>query len=1082
MTQRRAARRGGPYDGATVEYSILGPFEVRREGEPVDLGTPKQRALLLRLLLAGGRVVSVDRLVDDLWAGDPPAAAAGTLQSYISNLRRALEPERGRGAPATLLLTRAPGYVLAVERDEVDAAAFEDAVARARGALTAGDPHTAADLLRRAQDRWRGEALAEVAGEPWAVAEAARLEELRQSAAEDRIDALLALGDAAGAVSELESLVSQRPLRERRQAQLMVALYRTGRQADALRAYSAARQQLVEQMGIEPGPALQRVEDLVLRQSADLEWAPPAVPPQRAARAGPGDAPPPAEPAADGRVRLVGRDPELAVLGRAVGDALAGRRQIVLIGGEAGIGKTRLTEELAARARRAGMLILEGRGFEGAGAPPYWPWLQVLRQALAEVPEAQLRAAVAPDASELAAVLPEIKELVPGINAPVVLDADTARFRLADAFAGTLARLSAATPLVVVLDDLHWTDPGTLAILRFLARSLRAAQVLVAATYRPNERGPHLVETLADLAREPDLVRLDLAGLRAADVATVLAARLGTEPSASTAARVAERSAGNPFFVHELARALAAAAPGDEMAALGSVPAGVRDVLQLRLAALPPRTTELLQTAAVAGRRVDLHLLEAMADDALDHLEPALVAGVLVPVSGSLSRLRFVHDLLHETVLVGIPPLRRARLHGQLGRLLARIGDPQPDELAEHFFAAAPAGFADEAFGTALTAADHCLRVAAHDRAAEHLARAQGLIDRLPPIASRDERELRVTARLGALWNQTRGVTDPTVGEAFARVRQLSASVGHVPELLPTNMLNWGHNVVQGRFADARTLAEEMLELAASTGNRAFSAMGSVGLGNTQFHLGDLPAGRASLLQGIAQAEEVPDIVEQVGIHPGALGRAFLAPLLAEAGDEPGSRAMIAEATRHAAPRPFDLAHAYSCTAWAAVILRDVELARSEAETGVAVAEKRGFPFYVLLSGMNQAWAIGMGGDPAGGAEQMDRLLAAMAARRVGILAPFHHCLRAELALQAGRPDQAASHLGLAFAAVDRGERHFEPALHIVKARLRAATGDAEGAVGALADAVATAGPHRGVYARQAATAAGELGIAAPVG
>jgi DNA-binding SARP family transcriptional activator len=240
-----------------MEYAVLGPLEVRRGGQTLPIGSGKQRAVLAVLALEAGRIVPVERLIDELWGDSPPPTATTALQVYVSKLRKTL----GDGA----IETRAPGYVLRCAPDELDLRRFERLTAEARGA----EPERASALLGEALALWRGSALADVD----LPLEAARLEELRLAAQEQRIDADLARGRSAELVGELEALVSAHPLREPFRAQLMLALYRAGRQAEALRAYRDARAALVEQLGIEPSQRLQQLEQAILRQDAALTGA-----------------------------------------------------------------------------------------------------------------------------------------------------------------------------------------------------------------------------------------------------------------------------------------------------------------------------------------------------------------------------------------------------------------------------------------------------------------------------------------------------------------------------------------------------------------------------------------------------------------------------------------------------------------------------------------------------------------------------------------------------------------------------------------------------------------------------------------
>ena len=249
-----------------MEFRILGPVEARDDGRVVRLGAGKQRAVLALLLLNANRVVASERMIELLWGERPPATAATALHGHISSLRKALGPD--------VIATRAPGYVLELGTGELDLERFERLRAEGRDALERGDPGAAAEQLRAALGLWRGEALTDIGFEPFVQAEAARLEGLRLDAVQDRIDADLTTGRAGELVGELERLVAAEPLRERFWAQLMLALYRSGRQAEALDAYRRARHTLVSELGIEPGPELRDLERRILAHDPTLGRGP----------------------------------------------------------------------------------------------------------------------------------------------------------------------------------------------------------------------------------------------------------------------------------------------------------------------------------------------------------------------------------------------------------------------------------------------------------------------------------------------------------------------------------------------------------------------------------------------------------------------------------------------------------------------------------------------------------------------------------------------------------------------------------------------------------------------------------------
>lgn len=424
---------------AVWTFGVLGGIEVRCDGEPVALGGAKPRAVLAHLLARAGEAVSVDALIDAHWPDADPfddrRRVANTLQVTVGTLRKAIEPDRSKGAPPTRLLTMPTGYRLALAEGELDAAAFVADLVQARSATARGDPAGAAAALVRGLGRWRGEAYGEVASEPWAAPEAARLEELRVAATEDLAEAHLQAGDPAAALAVAEPLVANHPLRERARGLQMLALYRSGRQADALRAYQAARDALVEELGIDPGPELRALEAAILAHDETLLAAPAAPPAPRSAPARAerrAEPPVPATP-------TIGRDDLVdAVVVRLAEPAT----RLVTLTGPGGVGKTRTAIEVARRLTAADHDVV---------------WV-----ALADIDEPAL-------------VLPALGGALGIEEVP------------AEPLAATLKRRLADRQLVAVLDDLERLLPaavdvatllGSVAGLRVLATSRVALRVL----------------------------------------------------------------------------------------------------------------------------------------------------------------------------------------------------------------------------------------------------------------------------------------------------------------------------------------------------------------------------------------------------------------------------------------------------------------------------------------------------------------------------------------------------------------------------------------------------------------------------
>lgn len=702
---------------AGVTFGVLGPLEAEDERGPVVLKGPRQRAVLARLLIAGGRVVPVERLVDDLWAA-PPDGAVGAIQTFVSDLRRALEPDRPPRQPARLLVTAAPGYALRAAPGAVDAQRFERAVGEAGELLASGRPAEALSRLDPALALWRGPAYAEFGEEPWARGEIGRLDGLRMLAVERRAAALLDLGRSAEAASGLEAHVAAHPLREDAWELLAKSLYRSGRQGDALAALRRARETLVSELGVDPGPGLRAVEADILAQAPHLAAPAPPVRPVR-----PGAAPAPA-PAPPDDAPFVGRAEELARMEEAA-EAAAGRAgggpSFVLVSGEAGAGKTALATALTERLAARGWLTAWGRSPEVPSADP--PWDQIA---------AALAPRLGPEASEASAAVP---------------DEDPAAARLAAhrAAAERLARAGALGPVLLVFDDLHQAGEGTLDLLAALATAPAVGPVLIVGTYRTTDVPAPLAATLARLARtEP--ARVHVGGLPESATGELAAALARRPVDEATTRLIHRRTGGNPFFVRELARLFDA----EGGAALTAVPPGVRDVIRHRLARLPDEARTVLRQAAVVGEEIDTDVLIALNGDeerTLDAVETALAAGFLAGEGR-----RFSHALVRDTLYGDIARPRRARWHAAVAEALERLRPDDATALAHHFARAESRSTEDRAAHYARLAAEQAeRRFAPHEaarlwrQAADHLTDPRERLEAVMGLV----RALAVTGHLG---------------------------------------------------------------------------------------------------------------------------------------------------------------------------------------------------------------------------------------------------------------------------------------------------------------------------------------------
>ena len=514
-----------------LEVRVLGSLEIVWDGAVADVGGMKARALFARLLIDRGLVVSVDRLVDSLWGDHVGEGAEIALRSTISRVRKRL---RDAGAPEDLIVTRAPGYLLDVPAHVTDAHRFEQLVNQGRQNLARRRPRDAARLLAEADQMWRGPAYSEVRDEPYARAEARRLEELRLTATETRLDAELTVGRHQAVIGELESLTGTHPMRERLWSQRMLALYRCGRQAEALRVFQDLRSILVAELGIDPGHDVTWMEHAILTQEPALDFAAPTEQiPSRAVR------PPEVRSSPSYRVRvptspnegpLVGRASESARLRSWWGSARDGDGRLLLIDGESGIGKTRLVAELARNIEAGGALVLWGRCDEGP-VMPFQPFAEALGRyfqslsadRISQMPDWQL--------TELSRLVLRLREHAP-LPEEESGDPETERYRFFEAVTATLNELSSGGTILLVVDDLHWADQPTLLLLRHVLRSIDPARLGIIGMYNDTEVPPdhRLRSMLADLRAVVPVETVHLQGLSSAAVEE-LRTRLGEVPA-----------------------------------------------------------------------------------------------------------------------------------------------------------------------------------------------------------------------------------------------------------------------------------------------------------------------------------------------------------------------------------------------------------------------------------------------------------------------------------------------------------------------------------------------------------------------
>ena len=1082
-----------------MKFGVLGTLAVTDEqGEAVDVGGARSRALLTILLLARGRTVPVDTIVDQLWGGDVPGSATGTLQSYVSRLRRVLEPGRPTRAGATLLTWEAPGYRLAADPDDVDMYRFERLADAGHAALVAGDPAAARELLVEAEALRRGPALSEFAAEEWARGTAARLDERYLAAVEDRVRADLLLGRHDMVVGELTDFVDQHPLREGLWEQLALALYRSNRQAEALRALAQLRETLLEELGVDPGPSIRELERRILEhdpslgavQSTDAQV-------DRTLRVDAADAgvDTPSATSAGGATVVsrpvrsavhvagvdaepfVGRESERATVVACLDDALQGRTQWVVIEGEPGIGKTRLAEELSHVAVERGFDVLWGRAYEAGTSPAFWPWLQPIRAlndpqtAVSETTHADLIERLSGSGTDDAAAAP----------------VDPGRYRLFEAITALFEHAAARQPRMILLDDAQWADPASLGLVDYLTGRLVGSPIVFVLTVRQLEIGRHdeLSQTIAGIARRPHSVRVRLRPMDRLQSEALARQALGDDASEVVIDAINERCEGNPFFIGELARLLASeeGLTSAELVRRAGVPAGVRDVVHRRLARLPVATLELLQLAAVAGRDVQVHVLSAAAqlsiDECLDVLDPAMTRRVITDVPNAPSSIRFAHALVREAVLDDMSSLRRARLHVRVAGAMEAAGAVSDDEieiLADHLWSAG-----------SLAPAAHT--VAALRRAAEVAVRrfsyetAEGLLDRALHLvgetgdAGHDSAwlELELTLLLIAIRRQRYGFERARILTPMARAKELAIGTGRLTALTELLWTEWAAAATACDFERGNRVVADIEELAARSGDPRVVATSRWCRGIQLWHLGHIDDARQTLEHSLREWDAVASPGDgadsAAALEHQLMARNVLSVVRALQGDpEPGGSPLPAIAA--GIDDPYGRVVVWVFEGARAIAAGDFEAAKRAGETALAIEVDVSFEFFRAGAETGLGVAQLFLGEVGPGMDRIRRGLAVYDEYGGRTFVPLFQAMLGVGEMLLGRGDEAREWITRSKQTLAAtGERWLEPQMMMAEAWVQHGTG---------ADPVQTAALLRGAI--ELATAQGAHGTAARVG
>jgi DNA-binding SARP family transcriptional activator/tetratricopeptide (TPR) repeat protein len=810
-----------PSDSGSTRIQLCGRLKADLEGRHVTpaLRGRQGRILLAYLVLNRGRPVSRDELIAAIWPESPPSDPSAALRTQLSRLRAALGSGSLAGRDAVEL--RLP------ENIWIDVEAADRAIVAAGAALGAADW----------KDAWVHAHIAlNIAGRPflagfeapWVDETRHELEELHLRAREIIARAGIGLGgsELAGAERAARALIREAPFRESGYVLLMRALVASGNAAEALRTYDDLRNLLAEELGSAPGAEAQGLHRKLLGGGAVEDEGPapksaaekPAVPSEGEH---PARLPLPTWLVPRRRSPFIGRAAELERLERLWGEAREeGVRNLVFLGGDPGVGKTRLATEFAAGVHEGGGGVLYGRADERASFD-FQPFVEALRHWVLNSPTAEIERDLGPHAGVLAGLIPEISvqlsEAAPEAS-------ENGKERLFEAVAGCFAALSARRPLLLVLDDVHWADPGSLTMLRHVARSPHRTALMILAAYRETEPSEALAETLADLGREGLFERQHLSGLGVPEVRELIASIRGSSPEPGLTEAIQAETGGNPFLIEALVHHISASGEGGAIGQrpgaiyASGVPDLVREAIDHRVGELGEGPARVLEVASVIGSEFDselaIEVCEMPGEDVIAALETAVAAGLLADVPGTLERYAFSHALFRQTVYAGVSRRRRAALHRRLAEVLEchHGNDPHHvSELARHYAGAGPAA-AGKALEFGVRAGAGALGSLSFEKAIEHYAEALGALD----ASGQGEPKLRLELLLALGEAEWRGGELESSRETFASAARVARSSGDAEGLARAALgfCGFGSENAEGRPNDAAELLAAALAAA----------------------------------------------------------------------------------------------------------------------------------------------------------------------------------------------------------------------------------------------------------------------------
>ena len=1025
----------------TLLIRLLGGFSLSFENRPLtSVDAPRLQSLLAHLVLHRDAPQPRERLAFLFWPDSEESQSRTNLRQALHLLRRALpEPERflESGARAVRWRPHAPFWL--------DVGEFEQLVARAAEAkATTGRGDDERRALDAAVALYRGDLLAGCYDD-WVVPERERLRQGFLRAAERLTELLELERDYRGAVPWARRLLDHDPLNDGACRRLMRLQAVSGDRAGALRVYHGFATGLARELGIEPSAATREAYERLLE--------PEGVPVPGAMGA-----------ATAGVSPLVGRSEEWEALQGAWRRAAEGTSLLALIAGEAGIGKSRLGEELRDWVERQGMTTAGSRCYSAAGALAYAPVVELLRsQAIGP----GLRRLGDPWLAELARLLPELLDERPELPAPAPLIDDWQRARLLDALSHAV--LADERPLLLVIDDLQWCDAETLGWLQYLLRSKSGARLLVAATVRSEEFGrDHPAHSLVLATRASgQAVELELRPLDRADT-TTLAANVSGRPLGDSREELLYRETeGNPLFVVELVRAglvdeVPAPRADAEVVGGRKLPPRAHSVIEARLAQLSPAAQELASLAATVGRAFTFGVLarassrsEEQVVEALDELWERRIVR-----ERGVEAYDFSHDKLRDAAYLRVGSARRRLLHRRVAQALERLYGTDLDafgaELAAHY---EQAGWTERAIGFYARSAKVAQRVYSNDGAIALFSKALELLDAEPPNPQRDERELALRTALGAPLVAVKGYGAPEVRDVYLRALELCERLGRRPDPPVLRALALV-NLARGELRRALELGEQLLELGKRDDEPMVRVEGNYVIGVTSSWLGEFAAARDHLRLAIAEylPESARSHLALYSQDPRIICMSRLAYVLRYVGDPAEAKECARQALRLAdeLEHPLSLAYALTFGAWLAIDLGDESGTRECAERMAALADEHSLGFLQPMGAILRGWMLAGEGHTDEAIALIREGLDAYSRSGVSLYQPHGLAFLARVCLRAGKLDAGRAAVSQALELTERiGQRYLDSELLLLMGELiLAADGDRADAESRFAEAL----------------------------